>query len=272
MSEALKARRAVPPAVRRMATVLPGPWERSRAGRKGTVQDVLHAQLRETLATGQWDPGQKLTIDHLACRFETSHTPVREAVRRLASEGALEITAGGTARVPDVSEARLDDLCRARSVVEGALAAEAARRATEADIAELDRLIVAHEASAARDDVLDMLGCNRAFHARLYETAALATLADVADMLWLRYGPFMGMLSRHILPTLRGGDGASYTGHHRAILRAIRSRNAALCEVELKADISATREMLRPLCAAIDDTGPDRARTVSRPSTPRRTT
>lgn len=74
---------------------------------------------------GRFDPGQTLTIASLADSFGTSHMPVREALRRLAAENALEIAPNGSARVPAISKARLDDLCRARIAIEG-LAAELA--------------------------------------------------------------------------------------------------------------------------------------------------
>lgn len=219
------------------------------AGERATVQNHIHAQLREALATGQWDPGQKLTIDQLARSFETSHTPVREALRRLASEGALDISAGGTARIPAIDAHLLDDLSQARTVVEGALAAEAAVRATSEDIDALEMWTSRHEAAAENGNVMEMLDHNRNFHMRLYQIAAMPTLSGLADTLWLRYGPFMGMLSRHILPVISDGRGRAYTGHHRSIIQAIKLRNRALCELELRADICATQELLRPLCA-----------------------
>src|SRR5271155_5767889 len=84
-----------------------------------TIQDSVHQQLRHALMIGRFDPGQVMTIASLADSFGTSHMPVREALRRLAAENALEIAPNGSARVPFVTRGRLDDLCRARIAVEG---------------------------------------------------------------------------------------------------------------------------------------------------------
>jgi DNA-binding GntR family transcriptional regulator len=68
-----------------------------------TVQDAVYLQLREALLIGRFDPGQVLTIASLSQTFDTSHMPVREALRRLAAEKALEVARNGSARVPPVS-------------------------------------------------------------------------------------------------------------------------------------------------------------------------
>ncbi|TIX54354.1 MAG: GntR family transcriptional regulator, partial [Mesorhizobium sp.] len=77
-----------------------------------TVQDGVYQQLRHALMVGSFDPAQVLTIASLAEAFGTSNMPVREALRRLAAENALEISQNGSACVPIVTRARLDDLCR----------------------------------------------------------------------------------------------------------------------------------------------------------------
>ena len=105
-----------------------------------TVQDGVYQQLRHALMVGSFDPGQVLTIASLAEAFGTSNMPVREALRRLAAENALEISQNGSACVPVVTRARLDDLCRARLAVEGLAAELGAPRLTAADVASLQRV------------------------------------------------------------------------------------------------------------------------------------
>ena len=71
-----------------------------------TIQDGVYQQLRQALMNGQFNPAQSLTIAGLAETFGTSNMPVREALRRLAAENALEIASNGSARVPVVTAAR----------------------------------------------------------------------------------------------------------------------------------------------------------------------
>ena len=66
-------------------------------------------------------PAQMLRIQDLAETLQTSTMPVREALGRLVSEQALEALPNRTVRVPVITRERLDDLARARCLIEGEL-------------------------------------------------------------------------------------------------------------------------------------------------------
>src|SRR5690606_518438 len=143
----------------------------------------------------RFDPGQALTIASLAKSFQTSHMPVREALRRLGAENALEIASNGSACVPTLSVERLDEICRAAVALEG-LATEIAAGNIQADEIEAVELHMAeHEASSASGNVYDMLLKNRDFHFAIYRASRSEVLVQLIDSLWLRYGPYMRMLS-----------------------------------------------------------------------------
>lgn len=65
-------------------------------GARRTVQDQVYEQLRDALISGAFLAGESFTISALSERFKTSHMPVREALRRLAAQNALRISATGT--------------------------------------------------------------------------------------------------------------------------------------------------------------------------------
>lgn len=175
--------------------------------------------------------------------------PVREALRRLAAENALEVSQSGSARVPTVTVARLDDICRARVLVEGLATELAAQSMSEADIQELEALLAEHEAIGAQGNVYDMLDKNRAFHFAVYRASRSDVLIQLIDTLWLRHGPYMRMLSTYIAPLLSTGLHEPFTQHHRSTIRAIRNRDAVGAREEIIADIRDTQDLLRPLCA-----------------------
>ena len=56
-----------------------------------SMSQGVYRHLRERLIAGQFSPGERLTLDAVARALGTSHMPVREAIRRLAAERALEI-------------------------------------------------------------------------------------------------------------------------------------------------------------------------------------
>lgn len=216
--------------------------------RRVTIQDGVYQQLRHALMVGRFDPGQTLTIASLADSFGTSHMPVREALRRLAAENALEIASNGSACVPAISKARLDDLCRARIAVEGLAAELATPNCSAADIGALEELVKAHETSSYEESIYTMLVKNQEFHFTLYQSSGSEVLLQLAESLWLRFGPYMRMLTRHLEPTLRSREGGTYTRHHHDVIAALRKRDAAgVCDA-ISEDIKATQTLLRPLC------------------------
>jgi len=213
-----------------------------------TVQDGVHQQLRHALMTGRFDPGQVMTIASLAEAFGTSHMPVREALRRLGAENAVEIAPNGSARVPIVTRARLDDLCRARIAIEGLATELGAARVTAADIEQLHAAVLEQERIARHSSPYDMLDKNRQFHFTIYRASASDVLIQLIETLWLRFGPYMRRLSDHVEPMLRAGTLAPYTGHHHAIIAALRQGDAARAREEMIADIRTTQDLLRTLC------------------------
>ena len=92
----------------------------SPVGRE-TLQDRVYAELRRSLMNGMFDAGQMLRIQDLAEILQTSTMPVREALGRLVSEQALEALPNRSVRVPVITLERLDDLARARCLIEGEL-------------------------------------------------------------------------------------------------------------------------------------------------------
>lgn len=221
-----------------------------------TVQDSVHQQLRHALMIGRFDPGQVMTIASLAETFGTSHMPVREALRRLAAESAVEIAPNGSARVPLVTRSRLDDLCRARIAIEGLATELSAAQVTAGDVETLETAVSEQERIARHASVYDMLGKNRQFHFTIYRASGSDVLIQLIETLWLRFGPYMRKLSTHVEPLLRAGTLAPYTGHHHAIIAALKTSDAARAREEMIADIRATQDLLRTLC-------PDDARTSS---------
>ncbi|TGQ25091.1 GntR family transcriptional regulator, partial [Mesorhizobium sp. M00.F.Ca.ET.216.01.1.1] len=119
----------------------------------------------------------------------TSNMPVREALRRLAAENALEISQNGSACVPVVTRARLDDLCRARLAVEGLAAELGAPRLTAAEIASLQRVTDDQQAIGRDGSIYELIAKNQQFHFTIYRASGSDVLFQLIETLWLRFGP-----------------------------------------------------------------------------------
>jgi DNA-binding GntR family transcriptional regulator len=94
--------------------------------------DLVHRQLREEIELGELAPGTPLSELSLVERTGASRTPVREALRRLAAEGLVDLVPRQGARVSRVSLQSVRDLFDFRSLLEPA----AMRQATEAAAAD----------------------------------------------------------------------------------------------------------------------------------------
>lgn len=213
-----------------------------------TVQDGVYEQLRHALMWGMFEPAQVITIASLAAEFGTSHMPVREALRRLAAENGLEIARNGSARVPAVSRARLDDLCRIRATLEGLATELATPRMRPGDIERCVQLAEEHEALGKAGKVYDMLRKNHEFHFAIYDLSGSEALPPLIATLWLRFGPYMRLLSDLVARQLEEGIVHPYSTYHYEMLDAFRAGDAKKAGELMVKDIEATQALLRVLC------------------------
>lgn len=158
------------------------------------LREQVYQQIRTGLMSGRFAPGQKLTIRALAGEMGTSLTPVREALYRLAAEGAFEGQANRSVRVPILTGDNIRELRDIRITVEGLAVARAALRVTAAEIREIKRIAARLQAARAKGDVPNDMANIRAFHLAVYSASAMPTLTRIIENLWLRTGPYLRLL------------------------------------------------------------------------------
>lgn len=161
--------------------------EMQKAGRP--AHELVYRALRDKVLFGDLAPGAAVTIQGLTQALGAGMTPVREALRRLIAEGALDLGDNRRVQVPQLNAGALDELVTARLAIEPELARRAARRAGPEDIAALTAIDDHLDAAIAAADLRGYLEQNYRFHRALYLLAAAPILADLADGLWLRFGP-----------------------------------------------------------------------------------
>ncbi|WP_010137224.1 FCD domain-containing protein [Oceanicola sp. S124] len=163
------------------------PGDRGGAGLP--AHEVVYRALRSRVLYGQFEPGQAVTIQGLVAELGAGMTPVREALRRLMAEGALEFRGNRRISVPLLGRAEIEQLQTARRGLEPELARRACARIRPDDIAALERIDLALDEAIRRGNVHDYLVENHRFHARLNACAEAPILADLVEGLWLRFGP-----------------------------------------------------------------------------------
>jgi DNA-binding GntR family transcriptional regulator len=151
--------------------------------------DLVAALIRELIITGELAPGEQLRQRDLAQRFGVSQTPVREAMRRLESEGLLvcDTHRGFTVAAPDGG--RIEENFQIRAALESLGASLAARRIDAEGLARLrnlnDKMRVLSDGDPAYAEL------NREFHFTVYEYAHSPLLLSLMRLLWasLHGGP-----------------------------------------------------------------------------------
>ncbi|QMU57112.1 MAG: FCD domain-containing protein [Boseongicola sp.] len=151
-------------------------------------QTIYH-QIRDMILFGRLVPGQAVTIQGLVEMIGGGMTPVREAIRRLTAEGALESGGNRRVNVPVMTREVLEEIGFARLSIEPRLAELAARRMTDDCLRELAELDAQVDAAIENGSIESYLEFNYRFHFRLYEQADAEVLAKIAKSLWLQVGP-----------------------------------------------------------------------------------
>jgi DNA-binding GntR family transcriptional regulator len=170
--------------------------------------------------------------------------PVREALGRLVSEQALEALPNRSVRVPLITRARLDDLARARILIEGQMVALALPHLTEHDFAILKQINVDCDAAFERHgkDIGQVTSeLNQRFHFHIYGAARSPVLIPIVESLWLQSGAIIRKAA-HIHDE-HGGLAA--TDHHWALIAALERRDLEGATQSLSNDIGRSFDLIR---------------------------
>jgi DNA-binding GntR family transcriptional regulator len=144
--------------------------------------DIVTGALREMIARGDLAPGTLLRQRQLAQKFNVSPTPVREALRRLESEGLVSYDVHRGSRVATVDLKEQEENLRILASLESLATRLAAEKITDADL-EAIRVLGRQFAECEADDPATK-ELNRAFHFRIYECARSPLLLSLMRLLW----------------------------------------------------------------------------------------
>lgn len=202
-------------------------------------RDAYHRLIND-IRTGLLKPNDRLTEVEIAKRFGISRTPVREAIRKMESDGLVVHHARVGAVVRALDYAEITELYEMRAVLEGTAARFAARAASEVEIAEMAAINA--EMTHHTDDVNKLNEVNRQFHAILLNAARnrfLVKSVEAVQKTLLILGP----------STMEEGTRAiDAIAEHDAVVTAIRTRDETAAELAMRQHIEAAhRARLRQL-------------------------
>ena len=225
----------------------------------GRAADRAYQLLRNDIVAGVLGGGRHLAETELAEMYGLSRTPIRESLRRLQSEGLVEVVPHRGARVVDWHAFDVEGMYDLRVAVECFVTRRAATRMTDAEIDYLARLCDQMEAVAAEGEagspatVAGFTELNALFHGAIAEAADASYALPARSMLVALPVILAAVHNYAPLGYKRSND------HHRELLEAFRAKNADWAEdvmrlhvVSSKASIMA--EVLRG--ADVNDPAP----------------
>ncbi|MEV7005112.1 GntR family transcriptional regulator [Streptosporangium sp. NPDC051022] len=179
----------------------------------------LYERLQQAIVTGEFAPGEPLVELTLAGMYETSRTPIREALIRLEQDGLIVRGPHGM-RVREISAEQILDFYETRIALEAKTAAVAAERRTDNDL-----LLMRRAAEVARDVAptagRELAAANRAFHQAVTRASHNETLIDLLERMNMQLGTYatttLAYPGRHEVASEQ----------HDALIAAIERRDAA---------------------------------------------
>ncbi|MGW1250902.1 GntR family transcriptional regulator [Streptomyces sp. NPDC002535] len=196
----------------------------ARVVRHSVRGQILDA-LRTALVGGELVPGEVYSAPALGERFGVSATPVREAMQRLAVEGAVEVVPNRGFRVTERTPRELAELAEVRALIEVPVMLRLARTVPAGRWAELRPLAEATSTAAARGDRAHYAEADRAFHRAVLSLAGNEQLLAVADDLHRRsQWPLISA------PVVRHGVLVADAAEHTALLDALTAQDLAVVE------------------------------------------
>lgn len=154
--------------------------------RKGDRHSTTVSMIRDMIVTGALAPGQRLNERELCERLNVSRTPVREAIKSLIQEGLLDASPNRSPVVAPMDAGQTAALIEVVSTIEALAGELAAKRVSDAQVAELGILHYTMLRHHARNELPGYFAANKAFHRRILECADNPVLLWVWDLLALR--------------------------------------------------------------------------------------
>jgi DNA-binding GntR family transcriptional regulator len=152
---------------------LPETADDPEAGRRrGRLHQEAAGKLREMILAGELPPGMRLREVQLCEQLGVSRTPIREAFRTLAAEGLVELLPNRSVVVAELKMPDIEHLYRVFGALEGLAGELACQRVTEAQVAEMGRLLSQMVDLHQKGDRARYMEINRQIHRMVIDIAA----------------------------------------------------------------------------------------------------
>lgn len=203
-----------------------------------SLADQVFERIEKDILSGELKENELLSENKLSKQFGVSRTPVREALRRLEQEGLVSSASGKGTVVLGVDSGDLYDIFEIRMKLEGMAASRAAAVITDEQLVEMERVADLQQFYLSKGDAASISDADSRFHKLIYKYCGSRVLEDILGGLHHRIQRFrrisMGSPER----------AERSVSEHRAILEALRERDAEKAERLVSEHISNARDNL----------------------------
>ena len=190
-----------------------------------SVRERTYEFLKSSVLSGHFNPGERLTEEHLAKKLGVSRTPVREALHKLESEGLIKALETRGFIVSRDSKDEVEDLFDLRAILEGYALRIISERISKEDLERLNGFIVRAENALKRERIEEVFKWNTKFHDTLH---GIVVDKKRLHRLLVNIRKYVLRYRRDTLQYPDGGKRA--VDGHRKILLALRLKDPDLCE------------------------------------------
>ena len=201
--------------------------------------DDVVSGIRDLIVEGDLAAGSRISERELCDRFGVSRTPLREALKVLASEGLVELTPNRGARVIRLTERDAEDMFEVMGTLEGLAGEHAARHITDDELAEVRALHYQMALHHARRELMPYFRINQEIHRKIFEISRNKTLITV-------YRGLAGRIRRpRYLANISALRWTEAMQEHEAILAALEARDGPALGQILKDHLQKTCETVK---------------------------
>ena len=201
------------------------------------VRERTYEYLKASVLSGRFNPGERLTEEHLAKELGVSRTPIREALHKLELEGLITPLETRGFIVSQDTRDEVEELFEVRAVLEGYALRVICGRIDETVLARLEEAAERAETALRLGSLDEVFRWNTTFHDILHE------LIKDKHRLYNQMVTMRGYVLRYRKNTLQYPDGGRRTVEgHRKILMALTLRDPDLCERVMREHIQAAEK------------------------------
>ncbi|MBI4276853.1 MAG: GntR family transcriptional regulator [Armatimonadetes bacterium] len=199
-----------------------------------SVNDAVTRVVRDAILRGKFRPGERLVQDDLAAELKVSRQPVREALRRLESEGLIIQLPQRGFVVREYSEGDVRENYYLRQLLECEAARLAAGRILPQELEPLKAANRAMADAVSAQDASSVVERNARFHRLVHESARMPGLVRLINQLWV------GLTV--LTPLFISGRASRSIREHEAIIAALQAHDAEQADTAMREHIRQASE------------------------------